>query len=1224
MVDLAHTLGTRRSNLAQRGFALVGQKTLKEDLQPDRFQKAVAGVYSKLPIAFIFTGQGAQWPQMGKELLEEFPCFRRSIQELDAVLQKLPEKPEWTIQQALMDPEQSSQINHVTRSQPVCTAVQVALVQLLTQWGIKPCGVIGHSSGEICAAFAAGRLTAPQAIIVAYYRGYVVGKSETKTSGAMMAAALSKDDANSEIELLGLSECIQVACVNSPESVTVSGDASGIERLLAELKARGIFARKLNTDGRAYHSRHMMALGEEYQDLLEKRIGGLPIRHGSSRTTWVSSVYAKPVSDKILPAYWRKNLESPVLFSDALKRLLKDSKLHLIEIGPHSALEMPIKQTCKSLKIGEAGFHYSSALSRGKNSLHCVLSLMGNLFLHGHEISFAKVNQVDISTSTSAQGKVLSNLPPYPWTYDQILFNESRSSRELRNRRYGHHDLLGIQSVGGNGLATTWRNTLRVKDIPWVASHKLGQDVVFPGAGYIAMAIEAISQVTGNVKADAPSFSLRHVNIIKVLPLSADEANPGVEIFTSLVPMKISGTTYSTNWFEFEITSYENEKSATHATGMISLETSTEPISPKVSSKKVDFQESAIRNWYDRFTAVGLNFGPAFQNLETIATDRRKELMFACSTVRYLRGGGTGAQTQADYIMHPITIDSMLQTALIASSAGAMSKLSCMVPTTIEQARFRLPTLPVEESPWFVDAISEPIGPGSIQAVTEIHDRQGNVCAQLENVRATAFQGFKEDVSSIASRHPMMKVIWKPDITKLTSDNAPAFGSYLAKSTRNLSKSALSDSVLKLGAMADIVCHKTPRINILELGTPAAKFTKHLLGLLRSETSFKRFGSYSRGYFSENAELFVEAVDSVDSVGDTFEKIHPQRDTTYDLILFPNSLSAGEYTSKRLDFVKSLLSPQGIMLGLLPAALEAQHVAASVGLSTIEIPIENVSERVIFGRFADRNQDKLTHQNHIILVERDDTHTFNNLLFLKLSEHFDQDVERFTLAKLTPNVITQDTTIVCTIELNQSILATLSAAEMISVKTMTDNATKILWVTAGGQIDALRPNFAMVSGFSRSLVLEQPSLKFFTFDIDDPKANQEMSIQNIIATMNDIHSDDIPDSETVQKNGIAHISRFVPEETMNETFRQNQGGTAMLRPLGETKPSRLTIQSLGQFDTLAFKQDAPDSSELMTDFVEVEVKSVGLNAKVYDIEVVISVLTSLLTFPRMSLFTAGK
>lgn len=213
MVDLAHTLGTRRSNLAQRGFALVGQKTLKEDLQPDRFQKAVAGVYSKLPVAFIFTGQGAQWPQMGKELLEEFPSFRRSIQELDAVLQTLLEKPEWTIQQALMDPEGSSQINHVIRSQPVCTAVQVALVQLLTQWGIKPRGVIGHSSGEICAAFAAGRVTAPQAIIVAYYRGYVVGKSETKTSGAMMAAALSKDDASSEIELLGLSGCIQVACV---------------------------------------------------------------------------------------------------------------------------------------------------------------------------------------------------------------------------------------------------------------------------------------------------------------------------------------------------------------------------------------------------------------------------------------------------------------------------------------------------------------------------------------------------------------------------------------------------------------------------------------------------------------------------------------------------------------------------------------------------------------------------------------------------------------------------------------------------------------------------------------------------------------------------------------------------------------------------------------------------------------------------------------------------
>ena len=277
VVDLARTLGTRRSKLSERGYALVGQKTLGEDLQAEALQSAIPNKsYSAHPFAFIFTGQGAQWPEMGKELIIEFGSFKRSIQELDSVLQKLPEKPGWTLEQAILEPPATSQINHVTRSQPVCTAVQVALVDLLSKWGVTPKAVVGHSSGEIAAAYASGRLTSTQAIIVAYYRGHIVGKSKSRSAGAMMAASLSKEQANTEIDQLGLTGSILVACVNSHESVTISGDESGIDALWHSLTNRGDFARKLNTNGRAYHSQHMKPLGQDYEDLLEKHMG-LPV-----------------------------------------------------------------------------------------------------------------------------------------------------------------------------------------------------------------------------------------------------------------------------------------------------------------------------------------------------------------------------------------------------------------------------------------------------------------------------------------------------------------------------------------------------------------------------------------------------------------------------------------------------------------------------------------------------------------------------------------------------------------------------------------------------------------------------------------------------------------------------------------------------------------------------------------------------------------------------------
>ena len=1198
VVDLSYTLGTRRSRLSQKGFTIAGQKTLKEDLKPDCFKKNLVGNFSTLPIAFVFTGQGAQWPQMGKELLEEFPSFRHSIQELDAVLQKLPERPSWTLEQALLEPKETSQIYHVTRSQPVCTAVQIALVQLLAQWEIKPQGVVGHSSGEICAAFTAGRLTAAQAIIVAYYRGYVVGKSEPKTLGAMMAASLGKDSAEAEIERLGLTGIIKVACVNSPESVTISGDATGIDAIIAELAPRGILARKLNTDGHAYHSHHMLPFGKEYQDLLEGSVGLLPTPTDFSGATWVSSVYGEVVTGKVTPSYWRKNLESPVLFSDALGRLVKGSKLHLIEIGPHSALEMPIKQTCKKLKINDASFHYSTALSRGKNGVHCLLNLMGNLFLHGHEVAFAKVNFVETANRSGKQGKLMTDLPPYPWTYDQVLFNESRSSRELRTRKHGHHDLLGIQAICGNGISTTWRNTLRVKDVPWIESHKLGQDIVFPGAGYIAMAIEAISQVTGTTKVDVPTFVLRHVNIIKAFPLSGDENDTGIEVFTTLNPTKLSGTTSSSKWFDFEISSFENEKSTIHSTGMIGLEVGAKPLTAKLANKEVDLQEMATRNYYDRFAKVGLNFGPAFQSMEKIEIDRKREHMSARAAVKCLTGGGAGIPTQSSYIMHPITIDAMLQTALVASSAGVISKLTCMVPTVIEHARFRASVSSSES--WIVDAISEPVGPGSIQIAAEIHDGQGQVCGQLEHVSAVAFQGANENESSIEGRHPMMRVIWKPDITKLTGTNVQGYSTYLAAAATAFPEISLSENLIGLAALSGIVAHKKPRVNILELGNPSPNFTKHLVGdVLRSDTPYRRCASYMRGYFTSSGELFAEEIDSVDSVTDNFEKLQPRGGTKYDLIIFPNLLISEEITTERFNIVKSFLSPQGIVLGLLPSTItEAPAVATCVGLSTVEIPTNDTTQSILVGKISGQAQvEQERAPSHVVLVERENSYTFNDLLFLALCKRFNEPVERVVLSKLNLNHVPLGTTVISTIELYEPLLATMSESEMVNLKVMTDNATNILWITGGGQIEALRPTLAMVSGFSRSLVLEQPSLRLFTFDIDDAELDSSSSIENIIATLEDLHSDEIPDSETVQKNGLAYISRFVPEEIMNATFRQKLGDKATLKPLGQTKPARLTIKSLGQFDTLAFKQDALGSSELRSDFVEVDVKSVGLNAK---------------------------
>ncbi len=1196
VVDLALTLGTRRSTLTQRGFALVRQKEMKEDLDPTHFIKTGMGSFSKLPIAFVFTGQGAQWPQMGKELIEEFPSFRRTIQDLDAVLQTLPNGPSWTLQEALLDPKETSQIGHVTRSQPVCTAIQVAYVQLLAKWGIEPVGVIGHSSGEIGAAYAAGRLTVAQAIVIAYYRGYVVGKSTNPTPGGMMVAGLDKEAADTEIENLDLVGIVNTACVNSPESVTISGDASGIEKLLAELQGRGVFARKLSTDGRAYHSHHMALIGEEYQDLLERALTTLPSAPMTEGVRWISSVYAQELTGKVLASYWRKNLESPVLFSEAVEGLLKRHKLHLVELGPHSALELPIKQTRTKLGLTESDVHYTTALSRGKNAVDCALSLMGNLYLHGHEVDFAKVNNVETMLSSNniavQQGKVLTNLPPYHWSYDGVLWNESRASQEFRYRKHAHHDLLGSQSLGSNGYSTEWRNVLKIKDIPWVEGHRLGKDVVFPGAGYLAMAIEAVSQVTGMTKADEPSFALRQFSISKALQLSTDANAEGVEVFTTLSPAKLSPSTHSNKWYEFAVMSYDNGKSVNHAQGMVSIDTDG-PIISKYPSTHIDLEPLATRNWYDRFQKVGLNFGPTFQTMKKIETHRKKRIMHTRAEVPYLQGGGHGKTKQSDYVIHPITIDTMFQAAIIASSAGIMKDLTCKVPTMIEAARFKAPKSNAEDQMWTVDSVSQPIGFSAIMIAGELHDGQGQVCAQVENVSAVTFQGAGPEVVE-DERHPMLRVTWKPDISKLQPHNLEHFLPYINSAGAVPPIDGADATLRRLAGLVDLFAHKDPRVRILEIGQPNLQVTKVLLDILRTDSAFRRYGIYSRGYVSDKDELMVEDIASAASLNENFAKAKVSSDRTYDLVI-ATATSGEEYCINRLGSTKKLLVPGGTLLGLLPR--DSPIATEDPEFQMTELPLEGSPLKFVAGRLSQQLKKK-PKQYDIMLVEREGSEAFNDLLASALSRNFGQDIKRISLNKLLPDMMTPKATVISTIELKKPILSTLTDSESINVKTMTDNATNLIWLTGGDNMNGGNPDMSLVSGLSRALMLEQPSLRFFTLDVDKPDDDFDLSVHNVVTLVEEAHSIEVPDFESVQHEGLLHISRFVPEETLNATFRQKQNDQIISQPLSQSKPSRLTIQSIGQFDSLAFTETVAVSGDLKADHVEVEVKSIGLNAKV--------------------------
>lgn len=485
LADIAYTLACKRSRLQQRSFRIVDQDDLALGFATKK--RIFTSPIQTSNIAYVFTGQGAQWHTMGAQLFD-YAVFQATISYLDRIIEEFSEDPAWTISATLSGEYEPEHIQSPKVSQVACTAIQIAMVDLLASWSIRPVAVVGHSSGEIAAAYVSGHITAAEAITAAYFRGQAVSKNKRK--GAMLAVGLSADQAMDYLQ--GIEEKVQIAAINSPGSTTLSGNADAIEELSATMGGDGVFNRLLRTSGSAYHSHHMLAIGEDYIDMLHQGMDRIKKLNLVDKTQlypkipWVSSV--KPdksiIDENLMADYWRSNLESPVRFSQAVTKVmsLADSSSIdvLIEIGPHPALKSPLEQILKH--IGKPA-QYVPSLQRNEDGQLSLLQLAGTLFGTNSQIDLAAVNSLDDVSHKRERvlthGCTAIDLPTYKYAYGSVNYYESRPSKEYRLRQHLRHDLLGSQVPGTSKLQPQWRNLLRAKDVPWLSDHRL-----LPGEGF--------------------------------------------------------------------------------------------------------------------------------------------------------------------------------------------------------------------------------------------------------------------------------------------------------------------------------------------------------------------------------------------------------------------------------------------------------------------------------------------------------------------------------------------------------------------------------------------------------------------------------------------------------------------------------------------------------------------------------------------------------------------
>ncbi|KAJ5957961.1 Acyl transferase/acyl hydrolase/lysophospholipase [Penicillium vulpinum] len=644
--DLAYTLAFHRERLPFRAYLIADKRSIIE-ISPS------VKVPAHTPnIVMVFSGQGAQWPQMGHELILSDSLFREDIEEMDQILQSLKFPPSWSLKEELLEPAERSKLGRAELAQPLTTAIQIAMVNRLQRTGIEPQSVVGHSSGEIAAAYASGALSLTEALLCAYYRGYVA--KEHSNEGGMAAVGLGSEQAAAY-----LIDGVVVACDNSPSSVTLSGDVAPLQTVLEIIKRDNpdVLARQLKVD-MAYHSHHMSSMGDKYRKFLEIEIQQQNLVRENPRVKFWSSVTGHIIEDgqELGPKYFQSNLTSQVRFNATIQQILRHQTNNIfLEIGPHSTLAGPLRQICSTQG---SVCSYVPTMLRGKNCQASALAALGQLYQNGISMDERVVFPA---------GRALKNLPRYAWKHTGPYWYEARVSKEWRLRGTGHHGLLGLRVPETTELEPVWRNQLSLDDEPWIADHKIVNDVIFPFAGYISMAGEAVRQLTGI----EGGYRIKHALAQSALVLS--DSAP-VEIVTTLRPLKISDSANS-EWLEFTISSYSGSTWIQNCQGQVKAINDVTH-NNKPPEGELSRQISSSR-WYQAMSDIGIVYGSRFQGLSEIASSTTQNLAAARITSPTYKEG--------QFPFHPASIDACLQLLLVAMAKGIGRNFGELcVPTIIE------------------------------------------------------------------------------------------------------------------------------------------------------------------------------------------------------------------------------------------------------------------------------------------------------------------------------------------------------------------------------------------------------------------------------------------------------------------------------------------------------------------------------------------------------------
>lgn len=1213
--DLAYTLASRRTNFDYRSFAVVDSITSLTSKLSKGLPKLKRASKDN-NIMMIFTGQGAQWAQMGKELLDN-QVFRDATVKSQSYLQKFGAP--WNVITELKKGE-DSRIDSPEFSQPICTVLQISLLALLRHWGITPKATVGHSSGEIGAAYAAGYISHEDAIKVAYFRGVFsedVARRLGNRKGIMMAAGVSETEAQEYLEKVTDGVAV-VACINSPSSVTLSGDVSAISQLEEMLTKDGKFARKLRVKT-AYHSPHMQIIADDYLNAM----GDIKPMKGNGSTVMYSSVTGKLALASAFDAtYWVKNMVGSVRFSDAVSGLLvhsasKSSRRKTpvkwsaaIEVGPHEALKGPVNQVMASVDSKlSANIIYTALVLRGKHAEVTALEAAGLLWSSGHTIELAKVNGLDGRLATR---KVLSNLPSYPWNHSKGFWFEPRMTTAKRFKKEPRTDLLGAPIDNQNDLEPHWRQILRIPENPWMEHHEITGTILYPGAGMLIMAIEAARQLADTTRT-LKGIELRDVVFGRGLVIpSAEEA---VETSLSLRPHKTFPSCYS--WTLYSLPSGSSSW-VENSSGLVALiyndqsetvddiatewqfQTSTYEAIKKTSTVNINMEK-----FYKDLAAIGMGYGPSFRNLT--------ESKAAPGAFR-AHGVVTIPDTKAimphnfeyPHLIHPATLDAIFH-LLFAGFAQDEGMKESAVPVGMDRM-FISAECPQGAGAKYVGYTEGTAVDGrDLAGDIVLSDEQWSEPKVMISIAARKVTSGDSDSHGDAAVETKRTATpyWKEDFSFMETsivetfirDNAEAAFPHLEE-----------ESNAQLALWLDRACHKDATLRVLLVADAISADMQEILRQFGPEEGqILRFRQLTIAGKDEAAIDQMKEI-SLPKLSAKYQKIDLGAPVTeqnfgegaFDLILVSTAPQTG--AKQAASALKPLLAHNGKLIFTATTSNDVNDYAAwqgvyeEAGFEKPALCLEHTNTVLAIGSTGTKEESAVQY-SQVVFLKRDTASAALETVIENLSSQFMAIGIQTEVSTLSAIESVEEKAVISFLEAETPLIINWTSGELEQFKRLVLSTPYLIWITRGGQmIDSEALEFSPATGLLRTIRTEVPQITLPHIDLApsiDLAAGSTADLIMKIFNATGRETAQTPEMEFVETRGKVMIPRVIENTSFDREIELHSANVRRaMAPLHQNgRPLKLEIGSSGS----RWVEDEEAVSDLARQDVEIKMSAVCLS-----------------------------